>query len=94
MFAACPICISFVETNDEETADEIAEQHDDNRHQGDDVTLVIDGSNESFRHFVTQVRELANDEQVRQLRNRMMKNEGLPVNVMASDFDEIWAKND
>lgn len=64
-YIGCPLCASFQNYYDTEAAEEKAEQHNETRHDGDEIARVIQpDSKESVNDFVDTAREEGTPEQL------------------------------
>jgi hypothetical protein len=87
-YAACPICLVFSKKEKEEEAKKTINKHNNSRHDGEDVAMVLDETIESFSEFVERCEEKGNDSQYKQLKRKMETGE-LPIFISAAEYQDI-----
>lgn len=88
IYAACPLCLSFVEKKTEKDAKGTANKHNNSAHGGDEVAMVLKTNYDSFADFVENAKENSNENQYMQLINKMRKG-NLEIFLSAKDYEEI-----
>lgn len=88
VYAACPVCLLFVARENQESAKETSEKHNESAHNGEQIAIVVETNYASFAYFVENAKEKANEDQYNQLINKMEKG-NLGIFLSPKEYREI-----
>lgn len=89
-YLVCPRCERFVGYNNKSEAQDTANSHNNSRHSGDEMTVIITPSMDGVRKLMSKAQETLSDDQLNQFQN-YLRNQPKVMDrffVWNGEFDE------